>query len=160
MWTISLLITAGAIALHLGLTKLPRRSVFVWEVLLRYYFLIMVGVNGGVAFMGHAFAPDKIAPLIGWAPSPFEYEVAITNLALGVLGVVAFWVKKDFWLATVLTYVIFMVGCGLGHLYELLAHQNYATWNAGWGIWAADVVAPLGLLMAYITYRRLLTKQS
>ena len=159
MWIISLLFTLVAIILHLSFHKSARTTKGILEVILRYYFLIMVGLGGLMAFVGHALAPDYIASLIGWQPSPFEYEIAISNLAFGVLGIVAFWIKQEFWLATVLAYVVFMVGCGVGHVYETVVHHNYAPMNAGWAIWLADGVSPILLAIIYAVYRRLLSSK-
>lgn len=60
----------------------------VVDILLFYLLLINVGFTGLFAFYGHTFLADQVAASIGWAKgSPFQLEVAMTNLAFGILGV-------------------------------------------------------------------------
>ena len=75
----------------------------VVESFLLWLLVIVVGVGSLYAFMGHTFAADDVARSIGWPPgSPFQFEVALHDLAIGVLGVLSFWLRGDFWIATVI----------------------------------------------------------
>ena len=44
--------------------------------------------------------PAQSAPAVGWAPSPFQYEVGIADLTIGILGLGAFRASYGFRLAT------------------------------------------------------------
>ena len=45
-------------------------------------------------FIGHTAFADRTAAYIGWlADNPFQTEVAVANLAIGVLGILCYWVQ-------------------------------------------------------------------
>ena len=70
------------------------------ESFLLWFLVIGVGLGSLWAFMGHAFVADDVAKSIGWpAGNPFQFEVALHNLAVGVLGILCFWLRGDFWIA-------------------------------------------------------------
>ena len=80
----------------------------VVESFLLWFLVIVVGFGSLYAFMGHAFVADDVARSIGWPTgSPFQFEVALHNLAVGILGVLCFWVRGDFWSATVIAFAVF-----------------------------------------------------
>ena len=97
-------------AVHLFRDKNPRTARRVAEVLLLWLLVINVGVGGVFGFIGHTVFADRAAASIGWpAGNPFQTEVAIANLAIGVLGILCYWFRDQFWLATVIGNA---VGCG------------------------------------------------
>ena len=128
-------------------------SFKVVEILLGNLLLYSVGISGFLAFYGHAFMADKVARGIGWEPgSPFQYEVAIMNLALGITGILCCWFKGYFWLATAIFSIVIMIGCGVGHLKEVLVKQNKAPYNAGFGIWLQTVILPVIMVILVSMY--------
>jgi Family of unknown function (DUF6790) len=63
----------------------------VVESFLLWFLVIVVGFGSLYAFVGHAFVADDVARSIGWPTgSPFQFEVALHNLAIGVWGCSAF----------------------------------------------------------------------
>ena len=115
-WLISLAAVILGVGLHLGLTQKPRTAPLVVEVLLLYLLVIFVGIGGLTGALGHTFMAREIALKIGWQPgSPFQFEVAMANLAFGVLGMVCIWRRDAFWTATGLGVAIFYLGCAYGH---------------------------------------------
>jgi hypothetical protein len=102
------------------------------EIVLVWFLSVFSGISNIIAFFGHAFAADKIAAYIGWAPgSPFQFEVAVANLALGVLGIACIWLRGNFWVATVMVGAVFGFGAAFGHIREIIVNHNYAPGNAG-----------------------------
>ena len=105
--------------------------------------------------LGHTFRAREIALGIGWPPgSPFQFEVAMANLAFGVLGILCIWQRGGFWTATGVGWAVFLLGCAYGHVREMLA-GNFAPMNAGLMIWQADVLMPLAILFLLFMRRRL-----
>ncbi|MCX7125340.1 MAG: hypothetical protein NTU49_06255 [Gammaproteobacteria bacterium] len=49
-----------------------------------------VGLSGLWGFAVHVFYPDLAAKFIGWPNSPFQFEVGVANLGMGVAGVLVF----------------------------------------------------------------------
>lgn len=52
--------------------------------------MCLIGINGIVAASGHLFFPKPVAASIGWAEGgPFQWEVGMANLGLGVAGMIS-----------------------------------------------------------------------
>ena len=53
------------------------------------------GFSGIVSFFFHTFQAERLAESIGWpAGNPFQTEVAVANLAIGILGFLVFF-RRD-----------------------------------------------------------------
>jgi Family of unknown function (DUF6790) len=155
-----LVLVVGATCVHLWLGKRPISVGKIVEVLLRYLLVIFIGIGGLVGFMGHTFMAREIALKIGWQPSPFQFEVAMTNLAFGVLGILCLWLRRGFWTATGLGSAIFLLGCAYGHLREMIFHSNYAPYNVGVILWVNDIALPLIILLLLFLRWRLTSTRS
>lgn len=109
----------------------------------------LVGVSGVLFALGHLFTPRTVAAAIGWPTSRFQWEVGMANLAYGVAGLMAWSFDRDFWLATIVVFSIFMLGAALGHIRSMLADHNFAPGNMGYVFWY-DVLAPILLIALYV----------
>jgi hypothetical protein len=98
------------------------------------------------------FMPAPIATSIGWPTSPFQWEVGLADLSYGVLGVMAPAFGRDFWLATIIVFSIFMLGAAGGHVRSMVRDHNFAPGNAGYIFWY-DIVVPLSLIALYVVTR-------
>ena len=147
------LVIIGAL-LHLFISKGPRTKDRVIEIFLLYILVIMVGFGGIWAFIGHAFMPDQIAAYIGWpAGSPFQFEVACTNLGFGILGILCFWIRGNFWTATIIGFSVFYLGAAYGHIMDIIKHGNYAPGNAGAPLYL-DIILPIVLIILLVAYKK------
>lgn len=132
-------------------------QVLLWnvppvEAFLLAFLVVVVGVQGLWAFLGHYFKPDEIAAFIGWPPgNPFQREVAFANLSYGILGVLCLWFRGGFWIATAIALSVFMLGAAFGHIKELRGARNWSPGNAG-GILLTDILSPLILLILVALY--------
>lgn len=117
--------------------------------LLGWLLLLPVGAVGIYTFVMHVFFPATSAGNIGWAVSPFQYEVGIADLTIGLLGVLAFWGDFSFRLAAVVAATVWYGGDAVGHVRQMIVAHNFAPGNAGPWFWT-DVLVPL-LLVACIT---------
>lgn len=139
-------------AIHIAATKKGRDARRVWGIILAYAILFNIGISGLVTFYAHAFRAAETAKLIGWsAGSPFQFEVACTNLAFGVLGVLCLWMGSGFRLATILGYSVFLLGAAVGHIDQLVNFGNQAPGNAGAPLYA-DIIAPPVLLTLWAVH--------
>ena len=129
--------------------------VFFWggeiaATLLLWLLVIQIGLSGIWAFLGHYFKSDEVAGYIGWpAGNPFQKEIAFTNLALGTCGVLCFFFRGEFWLATIVFASVFLLGAFSVHVKEMKASDNMNPGNAG-PVFFADIVGPLVLWALYI----------
>lgn len=120
----------------------------VVEIILLYLLVINVGFSSLFAFWGHAFLADRVAASIGWAAgSPFQFEVAMANLSLGVLGILCVFFKDNFWLATGIGNAVFLFGAAFIHIREIITKGNYAVNNAGPILYIGDLAVPALILV-------------
>jgi hypothetical protein len=132
----------------------PAARERVLELALLYAFVFVVGAGGLFGFTGHTLVADDVARQIGWpAGNPFQTEVAFTNLAFGVLGLLCIRFRGDFWLATGLGWGIFLVGAGITHALDWLANGNTAPSNTG-PVLYGDFLKPAVLLAGILLHRR------
>ena len=135
----------------------PKKVV---ETILLYILFINVGLSGLLAFYGHAFLADKVAASIGWATgSPFQFEVAVANLAFGLLGVLCLFFRGDFWLATGIGYATFLFGAAYGHIREMIMSGNHAVNNSGLVLYIGDIAMPLLILILLLLRSKLKTSK-
>jgi hypothetical protein len=120
------------------------------EQLFRWVSLLAAGVVGLYTFACHVFAPAQTAEHIGWATSPFQYEVGMADLTMGVLGVLAFRRNFGFRLATTIAAVCWLGGDAVGHVRQIVTEGNYSPGNAGPWLWS-DILVPL-LMVATLPF--------
>jgi len=116
--------------------------------------LLVIGLGYQMVFLGfgHLFYGDKIAEFIGWEKgSPFQYEVGIAGLAMGVLGILCNWYTGLFWLATIIVSSIYLWGCVLGHIRDMVKNKNFNPGSAGF-IFYYGMLMPLALIVLYALY--------
>ena len=138
-------------AVHLYLDKQPRTKGRVAEIFLLWLLVITVGIADIVNFIGHTIFADATAASIGWpAGNPFQSEVAVANLAVGILGILCYWVRGNFWVATVIGFSVWYLGDAVVHIREIVVAANYAPNNAGVTFYM-DILQPL-ILIAFLVY--------
>ena len=110
----------------------------------------VVGVNALIIGSGHLVFPDPIADSIGWPKgSPFQWEVGLAGLLIGVLGVMAPVFDRGFQLAAVIAFSVFYLGAAVGHVREMVRQHNTSPGNAGFIFWF-DVVAPVAVIALFV----------
>jgi hypothetical protein len=78
-------------AVHVYLDNQPRTKGRLVEIFLLWLLVITVGIQGIFAFIAHTVFADATAASIGWtAGNPFQSEVAVANLLVGVLGILCY----------------------------------------------------------------------
>lgn len=115
---------------HIGVTR-DRSRAHVLTIALLWGLVVALGVGELVTAGSHFLAPAATAAQIGFpAGNPFQWEVACANLAFAVLGIACFW-APSLWNGTVVGYLVYFWGCGIGHIDQYVAHGNTAPYN--WG---------------------------
>ncbi len=132
---------AAGIAVGLWTGRPGRRA----EQLFRWVSLLGAGIVGLYAAGMHIFFGPPAAANIGWQPSPFQYEVGIANLAVGLLSVLSFRASYAFRLAAVMGLACWLWGNAVGHIRQMIVAGNFAPGNAGPWFWT-DVLVPLLLI--------------
>lgn len=146
----SLPIVLYAAALGLGLAGVPLGFASAdLSPLAQWMLFLSLGLMSLWSALSHAAFSDEVAKSIGWAPSPFQHEIAGANLGIGlgaiaasVLGVSAAWTM--FFVAA-----SFLWSAAIVHIADMIRRKNFAINNAGPIFWW-DVLTPLTLLAALI----------
>lgn len=112
------------------------------ERFLSWMLLLPIGLTGIWAGVFHVFFPTLAAKLIGWEVSPFQFEVGMADLAIGVTACLAFWRSIGFKAAAVCATSIFLLGDAVGHVHQMMAAGNFAPGNAGVPFFM-DVIGPV-----------------
>jgi hypothetical protein len=90
--------------------------------------------------------PRAIAAAIGWSDSPFQFEVGMANLGLGLASLYAAFRGFEARLTASLVAASFLIGAGLFHIGDLVGSGNFAPGNAG-PIMVTDFVTPIAVLL-------------
>ena len=109
--------------------------------LLGWILLLPIGVSGLWAGITHVFFPQMAAKYIGWEVSPFQYEVGMADLAIGITACLAFWRAWEFRAAAICAASIFLLGDAVGHVRQMVSAGNFAPGNAGVPFYM-DIFAP------------------
>lgn len=142
LWLAAL--ASAAVAVWQGPRPIDRG--FIIDRLLRYLFLFPLGIQGLWGFVGHVFFAERVAQSIGWATSPFQYEVGVANLGLGLASLYAAFRGFEARLAVAIAAACFLIGAGIGHIRDIVVAGNLAPGNAG-PIMVTDFLTPIVVLV-------------
>jgi len=124
-------------------TRDHARTLEIWLV---SFVVVLIGVVGVAAFIAHAFFAKSIAEQIGFpAGNPFQFEVAVADLAFGVLGLLCIKYRGGFMAATIIGASVFLVGDAYGHVVQWVNHDKTEPGNVG-GPLIADIVVPVATI--------------
>ncbi len=114
----------------------------VVEKLLAWYVFFSIGIDNFYNFVMHVFFGRMSAAFIGWADSPFQFEVGTASVGYAAVGLLAAFRSYDHRLAAVLGPGIFTLGAAAGHIVQMVTTHNFAPGNAGIIFWT-DIFIPL-----------------
>ena len=130
----------------------PLKKRDVPGLLLPYALFFNVGCLFFLGFMAQLFYGPQVAREINWSWSPFQYELAFSELALAVQGLISPLFRKEFWLATIIGSVIWLMGASGVHLYSLFFLGNQAISNATFVI-SWNIFLALWLLALFVLHK-------
>ena len=115
---------AAIVAAILATLRGPRTSAFAADRLARCVLFFPVGLESLWAAVGHICFPDMAAHAIGWQTSPFQFEVGVANLGIGVSALYAALRSRDAQLAIGLATLGFLGGAGIGHIRDIVETES------------------------------------
>ncbi len=153
------LLALAAASIHIAFSPNRRSSgAAVAGTYLVYFLFIYVGLMGLLTAFAHVFRPAQTSASIGWLTSPYEYEVGMADLTIGVLGVLCLWFRDNFWLATAIANAVWLLGDAVGHIRQLLLVNNHAPNNSGMFL-VVEIITPL-LIVVLALYHRSASSRS
>lgn len=124
-------------------TLSPERKRFeTARIFLGWFLFFSIGLSFLYNFTMHVFFAEMAARFIGWANSPFQYEVGYASLGFGIVGIIATWSRISFRAAALIGPAFFLWGAAGGHIYQIVTAHNLAPGNAGIMLWS-DILLPL-----------------
>lgn len=125
------------------------------DVHMVWWMVAVVGFNSLLGAGFHVLDGPHIATLIGYTRGDggFQWENAMGDLAIGVVGIMAYWFRGHFWLATIVVLSVQYLGDAAGHIYFWIAEHNVEPDNIGVPLWI-DVVLPIIVWALYVGSRR------
>src|SRR5277367_1412843 len=144
------------VAASVHLVVSPKRrsgAVTIVGTYLLYLLFIYVGLMGLFTSYYHVFRPIETSASIGWSTSPYEYEVGMADLTVGVLGVLCLKFWADFWLATAIANAVWLLGDAVGHVRQMTLNNNHASNNSGIFL-VTELIMPLVVLSLALYHRR------
>jgi hypothetical protein len=142
-------------SIHLAVSRKLRSGggAAIVGTYLLYLFVIYVGLMGLLTAYAHVFRPVQTSASIGWSTSPYEYEVGMADLTIGVLGILCAWFRGNFWLATAIANAVWLLGDAVGHVRQVVENNNHAENNSGLFLYF-EFVVPVVILALTLYVRR------
>lgn len=129
-------------AVSLARRPAPRTAPVVVEALFKWFLFFSIGASYLYNAVMHTVFAEMAAGFIGWANSPFQYEVGFASLGFAAVGFLATWRSFDMRLAAILGPALFLWGAAGGHIYQMITAHNFAPGNAGIIFWT-DILLPI-----------------
>jgi Family of unknown function (DUF6790) len=148
-------VVIGLVVSIIAIARAPKpvSGAVVVEKLMAWYVFFAIGVAFLCNFIMHSFFGKMAAAYIGWADSPFQFEVGTASLGFAVVGFIAAFASFDLRLAAILGPSIFTLGAAVGHIYQMVEAHNFAPGNAGVIFWT-DILIPLfGFVLLWLQWR-------
>jgi hypothetical protein len=99
------------------------------------HLVFTVGFFGLFNFVGHVIFREKVAAQIGWESN-------------GISGILCYWIRDGFWIATTIPFSIFLIGAGILHIIEIIKNKNFNIGNT-WII-IPDFLMPITIFVLLI----------
>ena len=132
----------------------PSTGREVADRLVAGYLFFAIGLGYAYNFVVHSFFAESTAKFIGWANSPFQYEVAYASLGFAIAGFYSY--RKSFQarMVAILGPSFFLWGAAAGHIYFIITTENTAPGNAG-SVLYSDIILPIiGFVFLFFSRER------
>ena len=121
----------------------PSQSFFYNACLTQLVFT--VGFFGIFNFIGHVILREKVAKSIGWVSNGFQIELGMVSLGIGICGILWYWIRDNFWIATIIPFTVFLFGAAFLHIKEMIKEKNFKKGNVL--IVLPDFIMPLTIII-------------
>ncbi len=140
-------------AVSLARRPAPRTAPVVVEALFKWFLFFSIGASYLYNAVMHTVFAEMSASFIGWANSPFQYEVGFASLGFAAVGFLATWRSFDMRLAAIVGPALFLWGAAGGHIYQMITAHNFAPGNAGIIFWSDILLPVIGFVFLWLQRR-------
>src|ERR1700685_194563 len=95
------------------------------------WLILSVGIAYAWAGFFHIAFPHMAASSIGWEVSPFQFEIGVADVSIGIVAIVSFWRSLDFKGPVVGYLSLFSIGVAYGHFRDAIYGGNVSKNNFG-----------------------------
>lgn len=121
--------------------------------LIFFWWISLSGAQSMAAGFGHILpGHQEIADQIGFAHSPFQWEVGFADIAIGALLLLAAWKRGDYIVPALLAFAILYIGDAIGHIIQWVEHDNTEPYNIY--VIPTDFGQPIIAIVLYLLIRR------
>jgi hypothetical protein len=106
-----------------------------------------VGFFGIFNFTGHVILRKSVAKTIGWVSNGFQILLGIVSLGIGICGILCYWIRDGFWIATIIPFATLLLGSAILHIYEMIWKKNFNPGNVI--IILPDIIMPATLIILF-----------
>jgi hypothetical protein len=118
-------------------------------------WLLLLSIGGECLWAGLPliFIPKLAASYVGWQVSPYQFEIGVADVALGVVAILSFWKSLDFKAAVVIFIAVFFGGLAIGHIRQIITTGDFSPGNGG-TLLILTIAEPLLLVALLLAARR------
>lgn len=158
IWYIWVIVPILGALIHLFVSKKPRTSNRLLELLLVWFLGVGIGIGSIVSGLTQVLNPQMVAQSVGWPNTPFLREVGFANISYGILGLLSIR-YRSFWVPTIIAFTVFMWGAAVVHIYNIQQTSNVAPGNAG-AVLYLDILMPVLFIILLLAYYKTKNKQT
>jgi Family of unknown function (DUF6790) len=125
----------------------PVGADVIVEKFISWHVFFAIGATYLYNFVIHVFFGKMAAGFIGWADSPFQFEVGTASLGFALVGFVAAFASFDLRLAAILGPSMFSLGAAVGHVRQMVVAHDFAPGNAGVIFWTDIAIPVIGFIL-------------
>ena len=135
--------------IHLRRHPEPGGRERVLETYLLWWLALAIGAASVVGALFHVFDGPHIAEMIGFTRGDggFQFENAMADLSIGVVGLLCIRIRGTFWLAVLLVTAVQYYGDAYGHVHQWIVNDNTKPDNVGIPLWLDVIVPTVGLAL-------------
>lgn len=127
LWGLGLL----ASGLHFLFFGVPETLAEISSVILLDQFIFTFGSLGIIGIIINVFFAEKTSTMLGWPGGPYQIKYGFSQLGIGLMGVLAIWMRGPFWAATLINMYIYGLSGFWTHTQEMLENGKADASNVG-----------------------------
>lgn len=131
----------------------PVSAAVVVEKFMVWYLIFATAAAYTLNFVMHCFFGKTAAAFIGWADSPFQFEVGTASLGFAIAAFVAAFGSLGMRLVAIIGPSVFTLGAAVGHIRQMIVADNFAPGNAGIIFWTDIIIPLIGFVLLLLQWR-------